>query len=639
MADIVGIYYQKLLELMLTGSGKISVPKDFHSQIKLIDNLLKNDKSAIVSTIYEFMVNTATVDINFTSKNETMNNLLKDLKENINSNINIDIPRGLRTFTEQYFRERWKSSFIVLKIRWKKVDGYFIPSRMWIMDGASIYAKNDKKLLNTMEYYFGKPTEKKKNQLIETDKETILIRKPYNQWYDAYPTPYFVKKGTLYHALFKEKVLSKQAEVLDTAFPYQLLIKAGSDEAMRTKQMPSEEDLKKLQEQYKKRKEEFDEHVYSKGLVGAFPYDINFEELIPDYKKVVDDALLKPADKNLLSSLGLIELKGFSSNREEAILNPKVLIEEIQDAVFDYIELLDDVVYIMKQKNNLNRRNLSKIDISIEAGIIKAFITDEMRSMIRSLYDRGLISAPSTIENATPLNFERQLKLRDKGRKEKWTYRLYPPVTQNLEKDVNDPSIPDDKIPGSPESKNYKNAHQGFIVCENCKSSVDYLNIPESGMGYIQCPECSVNIDQTGKCYNACAENNLIVKKLETIFDIPVGIKKYLSDIQANLFINKFNEKFDVCTELKMDNYLREKQSMQYAIDSIKIYLEAPYQTNSDLPDSVKNNLPKHAQDIFRNAFNSAVKQGHNEETAFKIAWSAVKNVYKKNNKGKWVKK
>jgi cation transport regulator len=28
------------------------------------------------------------------------------------------------------------------------------------------------------------------------------------------------------------------------------------------------------------------------------------------------------------------------------------------------------------------------------------------------------------------------------------------------------------------------------------------------------------------------------------------------------------------------------------------------YKTNSDLPDSVTDNLPKHAQDIYREAFN-----------------------------------
>lgn len=64
-----------------------------------------------------------------------------------------------------------------------------------------------------------------------------------------------------------------------------------------------------------------------------------------------------------------------------------------------------------------------------------------------------------------------------------------------------------------------------------------------------------------------------------------------------------------------------------------------PYTANADLPDSVKDNLPEHAQTIFRKAFNAAHKEYGNEEQAFKVAWAAVKHEYKKNADGKWVKK
>lgn len=63
-----------------------------------------------------------------------------------------------------------------------------------------------------------------------------------------------------------------------------------------------------------------------------------------------------------------------------------------------------------------------------------------------------------------------------------------------------------------------------------------------------------------------------------------------------------------------------------------------PYASNKDLPDKVKNHLPAHAQDIYREAYNNATqhykdpkkRKGHQstEETAHKVAWSAVKEVY-----------
>ena len=65
-----------------------------------------------------------------------------------------------------------------------------------------------------------------------------------------------------------------------------------------------------------------------------------------------------------------------------------------------------------------------------------------------------------------------------------------------------------------------------------------------------------------------------------------------------------------------------------------------PYDSISDLPDSVKDNLPKHAQEIYQEAYNSAWEQyDHEEERAHKVAWGAVKNDYEKNDDGKWVKK
>jgi len=65
-----------------------------------------------------------------------------------------------------------------------------------------------------------------------------------------------------------------------------------------------------------------------------------------------------------------------------------------------------------------------------------------------------------------------------------------------------------------------------------------------------------------------------------------------------------------------------------------------PYKTNKELPENVRNVLPVHAQDIYREAFNHAWEQyadpharqdnASREETAHKVAWAAVKHKYKK---------
>lgn len=64
-----------------------------------------------------------------------------------------------------------------------------------------------------------------------------------------------------------------------------------------------------------------------------------------------------------------------------------------------------------------------------------------------------------------------------------------------------------------------------------------------------------------------------------------------------------------------------------------------PYTSNSELPSSVRNNLPEHAKTIYREAFNSAYAEyGHNDARAARVAWAAVSHSYKK-REGKWVKR
>lgn len=75
-----------------------------------------------------------------------------------------------------------------------------------------------------------------------------------------------------------------------------------------------------------------------------------------------------------------------------------------------------------------------------------------------------------------------------------------------------------------------------------------------------------------------------------------------------------------------------------------------PYKNVKELPESVRENLPKHAQEIYMEAYNSAWDQydrpeerrgdATREETAHKVAWAAVKIKYVKDEKsGKWQEK
>ena len=64
-----------------------------------------------------------------------------------------------------------------------------------------------------------------------------------------------------------------------------------------------------------------------------------------------------------------------------------------------------------------------------------------------------------------------------------------------------------------------------------------------------------------------------------------------------------------------------------------------PYKDLNDLPKSVQEHLPRHAQEIYRAVFNSAWDEyGQDEERAHRMAWSAVKRNYEKDEfSGHWV--
>ena len=65
-----------------------------------------------------------------------------------------------------------------------------------------------------------------------------------------------------------------------------------------------------------------------------------------------------------------------------------------------------------------------------------------------------------------------------------------------------------------------------------------------------------------------------------------------------------------------------------------------PYKNLSALPDSVRDHLPRHAQEIYLAAFNHAWEEyrdpgerrgkASREEVAHKVAWAAVKRLYEK---------
>ncbi len=74
-----------------------------------------------------------------------------------------------------------------------------------------------------------------------------------------------------------------------------------------------------------------------------------------------------------------------------------------------------------------------------------------------------------------------------------------------------------------------------------------------------------------------------------------------------------------------------------------------PYASISSLSKDLRDILPRHAQEIYKEAYNHAWDEykdkedrrgdASREETSHRVAWSAVKKEYEKGDDDKWHKK
>jgi len=391
------MFWRQVISKLLNGtSSQIQVPKDFASRQCKINELLDNDYTGIVKTIYEFMVMTGSVDMNYVSDNQNLTSTLQDwANHKLNANISNDIPRGLKALTTQYMRERYKSSFIILNIVWDKIEDLILPSKMWFSDGGVVIVGGDDDALNGKQYFLGSD----ENPIVSTKKHTVLIRKPFNSWYESYPTQYLVSRGVLYNAMLKKTLISKQAAVIEEMIPYILALRAGDATLMAKNMMGDiEKQLGDVKESLKQAKRNKKYQHDSGDMILKGRYDLNLEHLMPDLTKLFNDSIVKPVNNDLLCGLGLVELQGFSSDRQEAILNPKVLVEEILNGVADAKALYEEVLDLIIEKNNeLHPKHMGQ-DIRIVPGVVKAFLTDNMRKLIKDHVNTGILSIEDAFE-------------------------------------------------------------------------------------------------------------------------------------------------------------------------------------------------------------------------------------------------
>jgi hypothetical protein len=423
-------------------SEEITVPVDFHTQVKCVKEVLRSDISGLVNSMLDFGINSAAVNYNIETESKELNDIIKYWLDNINISMLGRVPTGIKALSKEYYRERWKnSSLIVMRTVWEDVEisgtKFKLPTKMWLVDGGNVKVENEEKDVRIIgtEKYSLRITDKKFKSLPSNKDEKIFIQKPFDSWSCLYSTPFMIQRG-LYKNLKMYDLISKKGEkVTGKALEYLLLLKKGSEQ-MAVQGNP---DYTYTTDELKEIKKNFKEMVRDSKTEAGTPtyvsnFDTSLEHLIPEYTRVLNAGLYENVEKRLLAGLGLVDIvEGTSSSRRESILNPKPFIAETENGIDDFMSILTDVITTIKQENVDKHRKYMNSDIQLHRPQIKQFITDSLRDHFRSMYDRGVLSKRTYNELIGDFDLDIEVKRRDQESKDKLDIRLYPPVVDNRE--------------------------------------------------------------------------------------------------------------------------------------------------------------------------------------------------------------
>ncbi len=455
--------------IKLTVSDEIKIPKGYRNQVLAVKNVLSNDTSGFVNSILDFAINDALVDYQVEAKNKNLTNTLNDWLQSLNDGLRGEVPVGVKALAKEYFRERWKgSSFLLLRTFWEKKDGFYLPTVLYFIDGEDIVVENKSKnrTLNDKKYSL-RISKDKTIPLGTKEDEIIFIQRPYTPWGLEYTTPFLIQRGIYKNLKFLELLEKKGEMVVGKALEYLAILKKGSEQ-MTLSNNPdfiySHDDLTKISKDFKtflsNRKSVAGTSIYTTN------FDTEIEHLIPEYEKALKQELYTPIERRILAGLGLVDIvEGLSSTRRESILNPKPFFAEVETGITEFKSLLIDIIATIADKNKSIHRKYFRNNIKIQTPLITDRIDSRLMGQLRAGYDRGVISKRTYAEI---LNIDFDVEL-DRRRKEKeYLDDLYPPVTQNVEKDPdaktntknndkpNKDDIPDDKK--GPEAKNFNSS-------------------------------------------------------------------------------------------------------------------------------------------------------------------------------------
>jgi hypothetical protein len=390
-------------------------------------------------------------------KGDVLQDVLNYWKDNVNRDFSIDIPVGLDNVMREWYTESWSSRLVVLYLVWGTMkynnETWQVPVYMYIPNSYGIGVAGSTSVGNN-KYYFRSAEELqstvdlkeytdfyKNPYLVQTRSGRDIARKylPFKSNHSAYvskigarvwellPVPYLYHKNTAILVKVKQAIRNSDYRTAIGIINDILLLKKGSKELTEAGITYGEKELSALNDLIK-------EKLAGSGILGT-TYDTTAEHITPDVQSMLSRDKYAEIDQDILASLGFLSITIENEKVKLAELNPKPLISEITGTMKIYKELIErQIVY------EIVKRNKRLLDKSIPENIIfnqkpmNIWISDEGKRLRRLLYDRGLISKREAIEVLGESDYDIQKVQREEEDKD--TEVFYPPVIQNVEKDV-----------------------------------------------------------------------------------------------------------------------------------------------------------------------------------------------------------
>ena len=485
---------------------EIKIPTDYYNQVFQIKSVLRSDTSGIVNSVLDFAIGCASVNFDVESKNPQSSDLISEWFKRINVSLIGRVPTGLKALSKEYYRERWKnSSFLVLRSIWEdvKIDGETlnIPTKMWFVDGMNIVVEDKgKNRVIGDEIYSIRTSEKETKPLPSNSNELIFIQKPFDNWSSLYPTPFLIQRGLYKNLQIFDLINKKGEKIVGKALEYLLMLKKGTERLAlegKAEYSYSEEDLKAVKKNLK------DMINNSKTEAGTPTYvtnfDTNIEHLIPDYAKILNTGIYAPIEKRLLAGLGLIEgIDIAAGTRKETILNPRPFINEVENGIEDFGNMLEDIIKVIVERNIGKHPKFfsDNNNIQLRHAPVKEFIGDSIRDHLRSMYDRGTLSKQTYNDVVGDIDLDVEVKRRKQETKGGLDEEMYPPVISNTEVKPADltpfkkqPLVPTivkkENTPVSklgPEAKNFKSSIEEIELSEEEIEELNKLEISDEDL-------------------------------------------------------------------------------------------------------------------------------------------------------------